>query len=207
MPPIGSAGGSPFLGLSWLLGRQPPPHSHPIRASRASDTWKAGLPVPCPARSLQSCQLCATPWTVAHQTACPWGSPGKNTGVGCHALLQGTFPTQGLNPRLLCLLHWQAGSLPGASATWGLPGLPEWDPKSVGSGGAKSCAGRKRMEASESSWPLSQPRLLFSCPWCLCSLICHPDGSQPGLSPGTGFASVPRSRIAGDAATLRTQFC
>ena len=31
----------------------------------------------------------------------PWDSPGKNTGVGCHFLLQGIFPTQGLNPRLL----------------------------------------------------------------------------------------------------------
>ena len=39
-------------------------------------------------------------------------SPGKNTGVGCHALLQGIFLTQGSNPRLLCLLHWQVGSLP-----------------------------------------------------------------------------------------------
>ena len=28
-------------------------------------------------------------------------SPGKNTGVGCQALLQGTFPTKGLNPGLL----------------------------------------------------------------------------------------------------------
>ena len=28
-------------------------------------------------------------------------SPGKNTGVGCHFLLQGIFPTQGWNPRLL----------------------------------------------------------------------------------------------------------
>ena len=36
---------------------------------------------------------------------CPWASPGKNTGVGCHALLQGIFPTQGLNPCLLRLLH------------------------------------------------------------------------------------------------------
>ena len=27
-------------------------------------------------------------------------SPGRNTGVGCHALLQGIFPTQGLNPGL-----------------------------------------------------------------------------------------------------------
>ena len=26
---------------------------------------------------------------------CPWDSPGKNTGVRCHALLQGIFPTQG----------------------------------------------------------------------------------------------------------------
>ena len=33
-------------------------------------------------------------------------SPGKNTGVGCH-ILQGIFPTQGSNHRLLCLLHWQ----------------------------------------------------------------------------------------------------
>ena len=37
---------------------------------------------------------------------CPWHSPGKNTGVGCHSLLQGIFPTQELNQRLLCLLHW-----------------------------------------------------------------------------------------------------
>ena len=32
--------------------------------------------------------------------------------MGCHALLQEIFPTQGLNPHLLYLLHWQAGSLP-----------------------------------------------------------------------------------------------
>ena len=31
---------------------------------------------------------------------CPWNSPGKNTGVGCHFLLQGIFPTQGLNSSL-----------------------------------------------------------------------------------------------------------
>ena len=35
----------------------------------------------------------------------PRDSPGKNTGVGCHFLLQGTFPTQGSNPSLLCLPH------------------------------------------------------------------------------------------------------
>ena len=31
---------------------------------------------------------------------CPWESSGQNTGVGCHALLQGIFRTQGLNPGL-----------------------------------------------------------------------------------------------------------
>ena len=40
---------------------------------------------------------------------CPWDFPGKNTGAGCHLLLQGIFPTQGSNPGLL---HWQADSLP-----------------------------------------------------------------------------------------------
>ena len=30
--------------------------------------------------------------------------------MGCHYLLQGMFLTQGWNPRLLCLLHWQPGS-------------------------------------------------------------------------------------------------
>ena len=30
----------------------------------------------------------------------PWNFPGKSTGVGCHFLLQGIFPTQGLNPGL-----------------------------------------------------------------------------------------------------------
>ena len=45
--------------------------------------------------------LFATLWTVDHQLLCLWDSPGKNTGVGCYALLQGIFPTQGLNPRLI----------------------------------------------------------------------------------------------------------
>ena len=38
-------------------------------------------------------------------------SLGKNTGVGCHFLLQGIFSTQGSNLCLLHLLHWQAGYL------------------------------------------------------------------------------------------------
>ena len=49
-----------------------------------------------------------------------WNSPGRNTGVGCYFLLLGIFPTQGLNPRLLPLLHWQAGSCP-TCAVWEAP--------------------------------------------------------------------------------------
>ena len=33
-------------------------------------------------------RLCATPETAAPRLPCPWDSPGKNTGVGCHFLLQ-----------------------------------------------------------------------------------------------------------------------
>ena len=43
---------------------------------------------------------------------CPWSFPGKNIRVGCHFLFQGILLTQGSNPRLLHLLHWQADSLP-----------------------------------------------------------------------------------------------
>ena len=65
--------------------------------------------------------LCVTLWTVAYQAPlCPWDSPGKNTGVSCHALFQGIFLTQGSNPHLLCLQHWQACSLPLAP-----PGKPK----------------------------------------------------------------------------------
>ena len=45
-------------------------------------------------------QLFATSWTIARQAPLSLGSPSKNTAVGCHALLQGIFPTQGLNPGL-----------------------------------------------------------------------------------------------------------
>ena len=51
----------------------------------------------------------STPWTVAPSLLRSWNFPGKNTGVGCHFLLQRVFVVQGSNP---CLLHWQVGSLP-----------------------------------------------------------------------------------------------
>ena len=65
-------------------------------------------------------------------------SPGKKTGIGCHAFLQGLFPTQGSDLDLLCLLNWQADSLPLQEQShlyWTLvsPGLPTF-PNTVGNG-------------------------------------------------------------------------
>ena len=72
------------------------------------------------AKSLQLCPTlcdpmgCSPPGSPVHGD-----SPGKITGVGCHALLQGIFLTQGSNQCLFCLRHWQVGSLPQAP-----PGKP-----------------------------------------------------------------------------------
>ena len=61
----------------------------------------------------KSLHLCLTLYKIMEcQLLCSWDSSGKNTGVGCHALLQGIFLTQGWNPQFLCLLHWQVDSLP-----------------------------------------------------------------------------------------------
>ena len=67
------------------------------------------------AKSLQSCPSLATLWSIVYSLS----------GSSVHGIVQarilewvaisssrGIFPTQGLNPRLLRLLHWQAGSLP-----------------------------------------------------------------------------------------------
>ena len=58
----------------------------------------------------RSCLALVIPWTVV--LSVPGNFLGKNAGVGCHSLLQGIFPTQGSNPLLFSLLHWQASSLP-----------------------------------------------------------------------------------------------
>ena len=65
-------------------------------------------------RGYFSCvRLFAALWAETyHSLLCPWESPGKSNGVGCHSLLQGVFLTRGLKRLLWHLLHWQVGSLP-----------------------------------------------------------------------------------------------
>ena len=66
----------------------------------------------CCAKSLQPCPTLCDPMDYSLPDSSVQDSPGKNTGVGCHALLQGIFPIQGPKPHLLSLLHWQVGTLP-----------------------------------------------------------------------------------------------
>ena len=67
----------------------------------------------------QSLKSCLSLWPYGWQPArllCAWDSPSKNTGVGCHPLLQEIFPTQGSNP---CLISSAlADKFFTASATW-----------------------------------------------------------------------------------------
>ena len=56
--------------------------------------------------------LFTTLWAIACQTPLSLEFSRPEYWSGCHALLQGIFPSQGSNPHLLCLLHLQGGSLP-----------------------------------------------------------------------------------------------
>ena len=71
--------------------------------------WCLGsLPAPSACvhvKSLQSCLTRCDPMDCGLPGSSPWNSPSKNTGVGCHALLQGIFLIQKLNPGLL-LCRW-----------------------------------------------------------------------------------------------------
>ena len=53
----------------------------------------------------QSCPTVCNPLHCTLPGSYPWDFSSKNTGVGCHFLLQGIFPTQRSNPHLLSVLH------------------------------------------------------------------------------------------------------
>ena len=70
------------------------------------------------AKPLSHVRLCVALWygLQATRLLCPWHSPDKNNGMGCHALLQGTSLTQGWNPCLISPVL--AGGSFITSATW-----------------------------------------------------------------------------------------
>ena len=65
----------------------------------------------CVCGCAQSCLTLRHHRLLAASLLCLWNFPGKNTGMGCHFLLQRILPTQGLNPWSLHLMHWQVDSL------------------------------------------------------------------------------------------------
>ena len=95
----------------WMLGFFRGLFSHP-----AGQLLPEVICVLC-ARLLQLCPtLCDQMELQPARLLCPWDSPGKNPGVCCHALPQGIFPTQRLNP---CLMSpGLAGGFFTASAKW-----------------------------------------------------------------------------------------
>ena len=89
--------------LSWLLST-PPVHIHgfsfSVFISRSTSVYeRVSVSRSVVSDSLQLHGL------YPARLLCPWNSPDKNTGVGCHSLLRGIFPTQGSNLCLLKLLH------------------------------------------------------------------------------------------------------
>ena len=73
-------------------------HSNPLQYSCLENPMDRGdwWAMAC-AKSLKSCLTLCNPVDCSPPGLCPWNSPSRNTGVGCHALLQGIFPTQGSN--------------------------------------------------------------------------------------------------------------
>ena len=117
--------------------------------------------------SLQSHRL----WPA--KLLCPGDSPGKNTGVGCHFILQGIFPTQGSNLGLLRLLHHRQI-------------LREWPcaqfistPRGWYSDQSQNCWSASALQDG--------PAGLLSSPWLKALLPHHTPGCDSHLEPGEGL--------------------
>ena len=129
----------------------------------------------CVFSDFSSAQLFVTLKTVAHQAPLPRDSPGKNTGVDCHALLQGIVPTQGSNPCLLCLLHCKLILYP--LSHLGIPNISLF----------VSCCCSNTPLCLTLCHPMEHTRLPCPSPWvcsnsCPLSQWCHPTTSTTHIS-------------------------
>ena len=90
-PRLWHSAGSPLPDalVSWGCGNQVP-YTWWLEQQKLilSQFWR--LKLKSVSQSLSCVRLFATPWTGATRLLRPWDSPGKNTGVGCHSLLQGS---------------------------------------------------------------------------------------------------------------------
>ena len=94
-------------------------------APKGEERHVSPFPVPPPRKDVLACSAIGNSSLPRRlepaRPLCPGDSPGKNTGVGCHALLQGIFPTQGSNPCLLPVSPALAGRLFTTNVTWEAP--------------------------------------------------------------------------------------
>ena len=110
------------------------------------------------AKSLQSCPTLCNPIDSSPPGSCPWDSPGKNTGVGCHFLLQCMKVKVKLLSRVwLLATPWTAAYR--LLRPWDFPG------KSTGVG--CHCLLRKHLynATKKACWPLCRLLTLASPPW------------------------------------------
>ena len=84
--------GGTICTLQILAGRKKKKKKNPVYANSPPWKWKWSRSVMSDSLRPHGLQPARLP--------CPWDFPGNNTGVGCHFLLQGIFPTQGSNPGL-----------------------------------------------------------------------------------------------------------
>ena len=108
--------------------------------------------------SLSHVWLFSTPWDVAHQAPLSMNFPGKNTGAGCHFLLQGIFLTQGMNPGLL---HCRQ-TLPWVTSNG------ERESNKAQGGDETRCLSGTKMKVQHSHCPKSS---LISSPLPFCSVL------------------------------------
>ena len=136
---------------------------------------------------------------------CPWDSPSKSTGVGCHAHLQGILPVQGSNPCLLQLLHWQEGlGVGGVSLLLKPPGKPIFMSqfssvqfsRSVVSDSLRPC----ELQHARPPCPSPTPRV-YPNP-CPSIRGCHPAISSSGVP----FSSCPQSLPASESFPMSQLF-
>ena len=132
-----------------------------------------------------------TPWTTTRQVPLSMDFSGKNTRVGCHFLLWGIFPTQGWNLSLLCLLHWQAGSLPLCHL------------------GSPDCGPSARSPRVNPWWVMggrgsAQAKSPLLPPPCSPSIQAAACPANPGCSLHAGLVLVHSSSVLGSSALIRT---
>ena len=99
-------------------------HNYKIEEQWPQEAWSGyqyGPYTTCVLGHFSRVRLCVTPWTIARQAPLSMGFSRQEFWNGLPCPPPGIFPTQGSNPCLLHLLHWQVGSLPLAP-----PGKPPY---------------------------------------------------------------------------------